>query len=552
MRFDVLLVHPPAFMDFYSRRRYYGPIADVVPSTALFDMYPIGFLSIVTHLARHGFRVGLLNLAAAMAMNPGLDVEGLLSGLYADVYAVDLHWAIHCSGALRVAGLLKRLHPSSAVVLGGLTATIYWREVLEKYGFVDYVLLGDTCEEPLRMLVEAVQRGLGASGVPNTAYRSTPGGVPRSSGVTHAPSRLDDYSVDYRLVFRSVVNGDVNPLYTVPFAGFLRSPIAGVLPYKGCLRMCVTCGGSRYTYSRYYGRRGLGVKSPAAVASEVESLLEYMRIPVFVLNDPFMLGRGWVEGFAGEVRERGIDTSFFFEVFRPLSREELALLASVPGASVVEISPETADEELRRVFGKPYSNAELESFIGGALDAGFERVDVYFMVGVPFQTWSECVETAAYALRLAGLDPRVKPFIAPMTPFLDPGSIAFDNPSSYGYRLRARSLEEHVALVESAGDWLELMNYEHLYMPGDVLASATYSAMAALQSRGVTGSGEGFGHEGVSLRDLYESRHVLRSASVKLKLRLLAALVAYSVKSMPSALTALRRGGIVVASPRPV
>ena len=520
-------------MDFRRKKIYYGPIADVVPSTGIFDMYPVGFLSISSYLLKHGFKVGILNLAAAMIMNPRLDVEKLLKGIYADVYAIDLHWAIHCQGALRVAKMIKKLHPSSVVVLGGFTSTIYWKEILEKHHYIDYVLLGDSGEEPLKQLLEALDREkTNIDGIPNVAYRSAVG-TPKTTGIRHVPNLLDSYTIDYRLVLKHVINSRINPLYTVPFALFLKEPIAGIIPYKGCNRNCATCGGSAYTYAKYYGRRRIGYKTPKAVACEIESLIEHMKIPVFILNDIFVLGHKWVESLAREVRERGIDTKFFFEVFKPLNSVETRLLASIPGASVVEISPETHDENLRTRFGKPYTNNELEKFLENAIKAGFERVDVYFMIGIPFQTWDSCIETTTYAIKLAKqYSPKLKVFIAPMAPFLDPGSIAFENPDKYGYRLKATTLEGHVKLVESSKTWIDITNYEHLYMPGKILASAVYSSIAALQARRLIVGGEGFGHEGISLKDLFESKHVLKTASWKLRLKLLTSLTGYFVKRM--------------------
>ena len=36
-----------------------------------------------------------------------------------------------------------------------------------------------------------------------------------------------------------------------------------------------------------------------------------------------------------------------------------------------------------------------------------------------------------------------------MAPFLDPGSLVFDNPEEYGYTLRATTLEEHRQLLRA-------------------------------------------------------------------------------------------------------
>jgi hypothetical protein len=62
-----------------------------------------------------------------------------------------------------------------------------------------------------------------------------------------------------------------------------------------------------------------------------------------------------------------------------------------------------------------------------------------------------------------------------MAPFLDPGSLAFDNPEQYGYTLRATTLEEHrQRLVQPS--WKHIMNYESHAMTPDEMVDSTYEA----------------------------------------------------------------------------
>jgi len=60
---DVVLIHPPSVFDFRERAIVYGPISDVIPSTPVFEMYPIGFLTLSAFLRRLGYRVRIVNLA---------------------------------------------------------------------------------------------------------------------------------------------------------------------------------------------------------------------------------------------------------------------------------------------------------------------------------------------------------------------------------------------------------------------------------------------------------------------------------------------------------
>jgi hypothetical protein len=37
-RRDLVLLHPPALYDFRTRKTFFGPVADAVPSTSMFEM----------------------------------------------------------------------------------------------------------------------------------------------------------------------------------------------------------------------------------------------------------------------------------------------------------------------------------------------------------------------------------------------------------------------------------------------------------------------------------------------------------------------------------
>jgi len=41
-RTDVVLLHAPAVYDFRTRPIMFGPVSDLVPSTPIFEVYPLG------------------------------------------------------------------------------------------------------------------------------------------------------------------------------------------------------------------------------------------------------------------------------------------------------------------------------------------------------------------------------------------------------------------------------------------------------------------------------------------------------------------------------
>jgi radical SAM superfamily enzyme YgiQ (UPF0313 family) len=182
------------------------------------------------------------------------------------------------------------------------------------------------------------------------------------------------------------------------------------------------------------------------------------------------------------MKKEKVDSPMVIELFTPADKDYLEKIAgSLPSFSL-EISPESHDERVRRAFGRPYGNDELEKTLSNALELGCQRLDVFFMMGLPYQTKESALDTAKYCQSLLGehgRDNRVHPFMAPLAPFLDPGSIAFENPKNYGYNLFYGGLEEYRQAM-ALPNWKQFLNYQTSWMTRDELVGATYDVALLL------------------------------------------------------------------------
>jgi len=98
-KIDLILLHPPTLYDFRNRPGIHGPISDVVPSTPIFEMYPIGFASLSEYLERYGLKVRIINVAMKMLKDEKFDVERLIQKNTPVAFGLDLHWMAHVQGA---------------------------------------------------------------------------------------------------------------------------------------------------------------------------------------------------------------------------------------------------------------------------------------------------------------------------------------------------------------------------------------------------------------------------------------------------------------------
>ncbi len=475
-RTDLILLHPPSYYDFRKRPGLYGPISDVVPSTPIFEMYPIGFASLSEYLERRGLKVRIVNLAMKMLRSDRFDVEKFIRKNRPLAYGIDLHWMAHVHGALAIAEIIKKFHPETPVILGGLSATYYHEEILRQYPFVDFVMRGDSTEKPLAQLLRALKEKRGLKEVPNLTYRDGKNGI-QANPITSVPEDLNEIAIDYRHIMKKVVRF-MDPVGYQPFIDWYAYPVTAVFTCRGCTYHCKTCGGSSKTFRAMANRSRPAYRDPKLLAQDIFNISEHLNAPIMIIGDIFQPGTAYGDSFLREMKKRPIDNHIAFEFFVPPSREQLERIADAIKHFNIEISPESHDEEVRRAFGRPYGNPPLERMIADAIDLGCKRIDLFFMIGLPKQTYQSVMETVDYCRDLLErFQPYNKliPFISPLAPFLDPGSTVFEEPERHGYRLFYRSVEEHRQAM-TAPSWKYILNYETEWMDRQEIVASTYES----------------------------------------------------------------------------
>lgn len=477
---DLVLLHPPSFYDFRKRSFLYGPVSDVVPSSSIFEMYPLGFSTILGYLEGRGFDVRIVNLAAKMLQDPSYDPEEQIRSLRAKAFGVDLHWLVHTQGSLEVARLLKKHHGETTVIFGGLTAS-YFHMQLVKSPYVDIVVRGDSTEPILERLLEVELKAPLLRAIPNLTYKDEAGKT-QVNPLSFVPENLDYISYGFSSMVRSVLSHREIRGY-LPYRAWLESPVGAVFLCRGCNYDCKTCGGSRSAYRRFYGRERPAFRSPERVVEDLADIRGYMKGPIFLISDLRQAGKEYAERLLREIRREKVEGPLVFEFFTGVDKETASRLARCCDRFSVEMSPESHDSGVMLAQGKAFTQASVQRSLRNLLNTGCERVDVFFMIGLPTQTRESVLATTKYVDRLLSRfrDDRLKPFIAPLAPYMDPGSIIFESPKENGYTIFFRDLMEYQSVSHSLS-WKHLLNYESRWMTRDELVDVTYDAAYRINS----------------------------------------------------------------------
>jgi radical SAM superfamily enzyme YgiQ (UPF0313 family) len=214
----------------------------------------------------------------------------------------------------------------------------------------------------------------------------------------------------------------------------------------------------------------------------MQAISRLTRAPILLVGDLLMAG----PQHAGEVLERlraaDLPNEIVFEFFALPPLSFLEDIDRFVRHWSLEFSPESHSQEVRdAIEGESgYTTEDMETLIRGAMRLRCSRFDIFFMIGMPAQTMQSVRATVEYCGHLFQLgDKRLSCFISPLGPFIDPGSRGFENPERFGYRLFARTLEEHRQLLIQPS-WEHILNYETKWMTRRELVDATYDAAERL------------------------------------------------------------------------
>jgi len=103
--------------------------------------------------------------------------------------------------------------------------------------------------------------------------------------------------------------------------------------------------------------------------------------------------------------------------------EELVKSLAAGGLKTLTIAPEVGSEKMRRVINKGLTEENIFAAVELGLKAGIKNFRLYFMVGLPFENFSDVEEIARLSLRIkkfcgGRLTLSVNPFVPkPFTPF---------------------------------------------------------------------------------------------------------------------------------------
>ena len=478
---DLILLHAPHVYDFRKVPQLYGPVSDLVLSTPIFEMYPVGLSSISEYLERAGFRTRIVNLAWRMLRDAHFDAEAFIKKLDAPVFGIDLHWMVHAHGSIEIAKIVRKYHPDSKIIFGGFSSSRFYKELI-RYPEVDFVMRGDSTEEPMKQFMQALAKGTELSCVPNLVWKDAAGNV-HENEFSYVPTDISHVMGNhYGTVVRQVLRYH-DLASVVPFKGWLKYPVTAVFTCRGCKYDCIFCSGARSAMPIFANRKSPAYRTSEDIFNDIQNISNISRGPILLVGDIREGGEERAHQLLSLIKEHKVKNTLMLEAFNPMPPEFVKEIAQAAPGFSLDMSPESHDPEVRKVsLGRSFTNEAMEKMIEAALDNGASRVEIFFMIGLHKQDKKSVMDTIDYCehlLQRFKADKRLFLFMGHQAPFMAPGSLAFEYPERYGFKLLYKTLEEHRQAL-TLPSWKYSLNYETQWLSRDEITEVTYEAIARL------------------------------------------------------------------------
>ncbi|MFH1469436.1 MAG: radical SAM protein [Pseudomonadota bacterium] len=345
---------------------------------------PLGLLSLAGALDRRrhpveivdltlGIRKGILPFdghfeaaAAALLAARGYDLVGF------SAFSSTWHHT------LEVVTELRRLSPSTLIVLGGPQATACDRETLAAFP-VDFVVRGEG-ELTFAELVEALDGALPLGGIPGLTLRQD-----------GAPFRAPD-----RALIEDLDRLPMPAYELVSVRGHPKVPLEVV---RGCPHRCTYCSTS------VYWRRQVRRKSVGRVLAELTRLAERHHAGgISFVDDTFTLRRAWVRALCAALTERSFPLRWLCSTRIDAVDDELLAAMARAGCASIFYGIESGSARIQRSIkkgldlGTVLPNLRLTAGHGIGITASM-------MMGFPDETEDDLRATLALRARIQLLFP---------------------------------------------------------------------------------------------------------------------------------------------------
>jgi hypothetical protein len=360
-------------------------------------------------------------------------------------------WYTNLYGSIHVASLIRNLCKDTVLGTGGVTASVFHQELIERNIF-DFVVRGDA-EVPLEKILTGHE-------APNTTWH-TDGGL-RSTPTAYL-QRQDDLCGLTLVEPETILEDPGRDLHRENF----------IWTGKGCRFNCLFCSGAASCQRRLSGRRQAIVRPVGDVVHDIDILTRYSSVIFFDFSDKELEAEYYPAVFSDLAHK---DLFCHFAAWSLPARSFVARVSRAFRRVQIDIDVSTMSENLRGMLAakgwiKPsFGNTQLDELLAYCTRRGNVSVGLYAIAGLPGETEADVEEHLREAQRMVDRHRSVVQFeCRPLS--VEPGSPLHESPGKWDMELHRHSFDDFLSLGRAAFTcdvpypYAEFLEKEHLSFP---------------------------------------------------------------------------------------
>lgn len=294
------------------------------------------------------------------------EVKSFITEYKPDVVGISC-LTVHRGSSFKLAKLAKEINPNIKVVFGGCHSTFMWKQIMENFDFVDYIVIGEG-EITFYELVRAIDKKLPTKDIKGIVYKED-GKTIRTEDRPFIEN-LDD------LPFPSWRDVDFND-FAIPDPPMhhFRERKASIVTSRGCVFNCGFCSTTHFWTRRWRAR------SAKNVVDEIEWLVKEHNVRFFsVSDDIFALDIDRVIDICKGIIERKLDVKWYAETRVDRMSKEMFEWMKKAGCFLVQFGVESGSDKMLNNINKGVTSKQVAYAIKCAKEAGL-KTDMLLMVG---------------------------------------------------------------------------------------------------------------------------------------------------------------------------
>jgi radical SAM superfamily enzyme YgiQ (UPF0313 family) len=402
---------------------------------------PMGIIPIAAHCEDAGYKVQIVHEGIEKSLNPEFDIIPYISAADPRIIFIDLFWTKQIQPVFDYVKRIKRAFPGLPIVMGGFTATFFFKEILNRFPEVDFIIRGDG-EEPAKALLRYIaDQDISLEPIPNLAWKYKHQ-IMMNEMSFHASSMIPEKSDHARF---SLLSNYTEYIHRCIYADFDLSKKNAEThrydrtffynPGRGCPLSCTYCGGT--WWSRNIIEDSCFFYPQEKVFRDIRTAYDYGCRSLRISFDPDRNRKYYLEIFDSlkDLNLRLIFDCFFL----PDEKFAESLKNNFSSDSILVISPECGNEEIRKLNrGNFFSNSMLKKSLK-MIDSMNIATHLFFSAGLARETTEHVGETAEL---IRWVKENINAAVTVFPQEIDPGSFLFLDPQKYGLKLRLRKLRD--------------------------------------------------------------------------------------------------------------